>query len=288
MRRRAHGLNKRTLAVPILIVAISGGFAATLYTIQNGAFSSTPITSETLSQAEAAARPNSGSDEFALPGGIPLSARLQQKTPFAVLIMGDYGNKPTPDDWIYKFTDHINDTYNRMSIVHYWSTETSSYTNQISIGDPALPLTEIWVGSDAKLHAAEAASQFQLLAPQRPDIAIVNFGFHEEGYPQARQSFETLEGLIKTNWVNPPAMAVVLQNPRVDRRELTTRQFKITSALRTQYGAPRNDVRIIDIFEAFLKTTGTADLVDPNGYTPNQRGNDLWAETVQEALGIPN
>ena len=288
MRQITKHLTKRLLIASILIIGISAGLAATLTAIQNRHLSTTKTISEATSQPGETAGPKSGRDNFALPGGIPLSERLQQKNPFTILIVGDYNNEPTQEDWVYKFAEHISDAYHRLSVMHYWSKDASAYTSQISIGDPALPLTEIWVGSTGQVRAADAVSKFQSLAPQRPDIAIVNFGFYEEGYPEARQSIELLESKIKTSWVNPPAMAIVLQNPRIDTKDLTTRQFRITSGLRTQYGAPRKDVRIIDVFEAFRETAGTAELVNEDGYTPNQRGNNLWTETVKKALGISN
>lgn len=288
MRRRRKRPTKQLLIASILIIAISAGVAATLTLLQNGHLSITKTISEEPSQPAETTVPRSGRDSFALPGGIPLSERLQQKNPFAILIVGDYKNEPTKEDWVYNFAEHVSVAYNRLSVMQYWSTDASAYTNRISIGDPTLPLTEIWVASTGQLRAADAAANFQSLAPQRPDIAIVNFGFHEEGYPEARQSIEVLEKKIKTSWVNPPAIAIVLQNPRVDAKDLTTRQFRITSGLRNQYGAPRKDVRVIDVFEAFRETAATAALVNEDGYTPNQRGNNLWAETVKDALGITN
>ncbi|QIG57697.1 tail fiber protein [Arthrobacter phage Shoya] len=199
--------------------------------------------------------------------------------PWVFSVVGDStGN--APDEWVYQVVEKLSATYDRPAVVHNWSIEENRYTTETSVGAGSGEPIVVWNGSASGMNGSYSMKHRLVMVPQAPDLMILSHGHNVANAAQSDREMAALVQWASAAWKTPPAVAVTLQNPRVDAN--AQRQADVVSGLRTLYKA--SDVPLIDVYTAFEKA-GTGALVKPeDGYHPNLEGEKVWAATVLETL----
>lgn len=207
-------------------------------------------------------------------------ALLKDKSrPWVFSVVGDStGN--APDEWVYTVVKQLSEDYDRPAVVHNWSVEENKYASQTAVGVGSGEPIIVWNGSASGMNGSYSMKHRLVMVPQAPDLMIVSHGHNVANADQNGREVSALVQWASVAWETPPALAVTLQNPRVD--ENAQRQADVVAGLRTLYKAA--NVSLIDVYTAFEKA-GTDSLVNPeDGYHPNLEGEKVWAATVLQTL----
>lgn len=207
---------------------------------------------------------------------------LDQPTrPWTLTVLGDStGNEST--EWVYLLGRQLSAKYSRPVVIHDWSIDTNNYSGQTPVGGGGNAPITVWNGSASGMTAGYSLQNFAAMAPQQPDLVIVNHGHNEPSADVALSEVGSLFNRVASAWPQPPAMALVLQNPRTDATAAV--QEQVVQALRTHYADSK--VSLIDAHAAFQNSGKLPTLLNPDGKHPNAAGERLWAQTVETALGV--
>lgn len=201
--------------------------------------------------------------------------------PWTLAVFGDStGN--ADDEWVYLLAAQLSAKYDRPVVIHDWSVDANSYSGETPVGDGSNAPITIWNGSASGQSAGYSLSNFATIAPQQPDLAIVSHGHNETSVRQAIEEVDGLLRMVATAWPQRPAVALVLQSPRLDAD--AARQDQVVEALRARYTG--GAVSLIDVHAAFRSRPSLPDLLSADLLHPNAAGEQLWAETVEAALGV--
>jgi len=187
-----------------------------------------------------------------------------------------------PDEWVYLLAKDLSAKYDRPVIIHNWDIEKNRYADTTTIGGGAGAPVTIWNGSASGKGLTYSFEHREAMLPSRPDLVIVNHGHNMATPQEARVGAYNLVDWATNAWDKPPAVAVTLQNPRVDGRAAT--HAAVVAELREQWtGTP---VKLIDVEDAYKSAPDVAALVREDGFHPNPKGEVVWAEAVKRALGV--
>lgn len=139
-------------------------------------------------------------------------------------------------------------------------------------GTEAAPAT-IWSGSIAAATPATARALLPAIVPERPDLAVYNYG-HSLQADEVEQQFTELHDALESLY-GPVPTVVVLQNPQVEDENAAVRQ-----AIRDW--AESNDHAVIDVAAEF-EVAAWPLLIDRT--QPSQQGQQVWLATMLAALG---
>ena len=139
--------------------------------------------------------------------------------------------------------------------------------------------TRLWNASmQDEATADDALDQWSELQPESdPDVVLLNYGHYYDSGKQARKSLASLHEQIEED-LPDAAVVVVLQNPEAEDADAPVR--KAIGKWAKGAGLPT-----IDVAEAFEESDLLAEDLRLTEEQPSEAGQELWAETVQEALG---
>ena len=203
--------------------------------------------------------------------------------PKSVTVFGDStGNEQ--GEWVYRVVRTIVEKYDRPVTVHDWSIDQNAYVGENTFGAdrPNAPVV-IWNGSALGKDASYSIDFFPLMAPQPSDLVIISHG-HNQTTPEATtQQTTNLVKLVRGAWDTPPAIAITLQNPRIDSS--ADNQSAKVEAVRGVF-SNRADVEVIDVWTRFESAPDLTALLRPDGFQPSDAGATVWAQTVETSLGL--
>lgn len=199
--------------------------------------------------------------------------------PWTLGVIGD-STGDAKDEWVYKSVAALAAKHGRPAVIRTWSIDTQSYKPQETIAEGAGAPITVWNGSAAGKDTAYSKQFVTAMMPERPDLLIVNHGHNTVGGVQAKQGVYALVDWAVSAWPAPPAIAVMLQNPRTDANAV--RQDSVVENLRGQWTG--SDVTLIDAYKAFTDHGGLPGLLLPDGFHPNAAGSDVWTSAVLAVL----
>lgn len=223
-------------------------------------------------------------EAFPTPPGLAINAGLTSAEPYTVLVLGDSTGNNT-DEWVHRIGKRIAANYQRAVTIHDWSDTVNGYITTTAYGDPGQPPVTIWNGSAAGKGPSYSESYYASMAPERADLTLINHGHNGEA-KDIVSGDERLIQLIKEAGTPDAVIAVMLQNPRVDSPAKADMLQRGVNLLRQRFGGARSGVTLIDVHSAFPHDAGLTAYLRPDGIHPNERGQQLWADTVAAALQL--
>jgi hypothetical protein len=207
-------------------------------------------------------------------------ARLSNASqPWTMTVIGDStGN--AEDEWVYLSAESLGEQYDRPVIVHNWSVELNRYDSETSVGQGSGEPIIVWNGSASGAPPTYSNEHRETLAPQPSDLVIINHGHNMGDVENDMNELSEIADWVMSNQESAPALAVTLQNPRLD--EQADRQAQIAELLEGAW--PDRGAAVIDVRSAFNDFGDISVLVQPDGFHPNTEGEVIWAETVLTAL----
>jgi lysophospholipase L1-like esterase len=167
-------------------------------------------------------------------------------------------------------------------VIHDWNAASNKYTTETTVGAGSGAPIVIWNGSASGKGTQYSLDNWAAMVAQRPDLLIVNHGLNMPDATTARAGAQAVIDRTIYQWPQPPAIALTIQSPRIDKDAAT--EVAITDALRRAWtGSP---VTLIDVNEAFKAAGDPVPLLISDGLHPSVKGSDIWAGTVQKALGL--
>jgi microcompartment protein CcmK/EutM len=204
-----------------------------------------------------------------------------QQRPWTLSVVGDSTGAGS-ERWPHLLAVSMSAKYGRPVILHNWSTDTNAYGAPETVGAGQGQPIVIWNGSASGKNAAYSLANWAAMAPERPDLLIVNHGHNQGSAQEATSGAYDIVDRATNQWPNPPAVAVTLQNPTTDQN--AARQESIVAGLRTEWtGKP---VTLIDAMQAFKAAPNLGSLLNADGLHPDAAGSVVWVEAVKHALGV--
>lgn len=202
-----------------------------------------------------------------------------QDQPWVMTVIGDStGN--APDEWVYLTTTELASTYDRPAIIHNWDAATNSYTTETTIGSGDAEPIIVWNGSASGMDGGYSIDNFEALTPMPSDLVILNHGHNATSANAAVKHISKLHNLVTWGQDDQPAVAVTLQNPRLDGA--VEKHQEVVEALRDW--AEAQPVAIIDVYSEFESAPALAPLVLDDGLHPSTSGSRIWADAVLDVL----
>lgn len=217
------------------------------------------------------------------PTGVTINAGLDSAEPYTIVVLGDSTGNNT-DEWVHLMGRRIAANYRRTVTIRDWSDTANGYVTSTSYGDLGRPPLTIWNGSAAGKGPAYSESYYASMAPERADLTLINHGHN--GANDIVSGDQRLVQLAKDHMTQDAVIAIVLQNPRTDSLAKADMLQRGVNALRQRFGGASSGITLIDVNSAFPRDAGLAAYLRPDGLHPNERGQQLWADTVAAALQL--
>ena len=180
-----------------------------------------------------------------------------------VLVLGD-STGDGPDEW-----------------VRMWAESEGLYVSNWQEGyyAGASEETRLWNASmQDEATADDALEQWDTVRPDNdPDVVLLSYGHYDDSGDEATESLAKLHEQLEED-LPDAKVVVVLQNPEADDANAPVREAIGTWAKGA--GLPT-----IDVAAAFEESDLSADDLRLTEKQPSEAGQELWVETVQEALG---
>jgi lysophospholipase L1-like esterase len=206
---------------------------------------------------------------------------LQREERTVLLVLGDSTGNDR-GEWTYRWAEAL--ATSRPTSIAPWNewTEDGYVQAEALSGNGAAQagLGEVFVlsGSQTGARAGYAASRMELMAPETPDLVILNLGHNNGAEDVAGELQETLDSLRTLAGDEVPVL-VTLQQPQAGDENAEVRAAVARWA--QQEGLPT-----IDVAERFLAEEDP-DALLTDALHPNDEGSALWAEVVADALDAP-
>jgi hypothetical protein len=210
----------------------------------------------------------------------PTMALLDDKTRTWTLgVLGD-STGDAPDEWVYLTAHKLGAMYDRPVVIHDWNNAAQKYVSTTKTREGANAPVVVWNGSARGKNTSYSFQHWATMLPERPDLLIVNHGHNQSGAAAASAGIHSLIDWATAAWKVPPAAAVVLQNPRLDR--FTKRQESVVATVREDWTGSL--VAVIDAHSAYRKHNNMRSLLHEDGLHPNDAGSVVWAEAAFRTL----
>ena len=208
-------------------------------------------------------------------------ARLDDASqPLTIAVIGDStGNND--DEWVSLTAERINREYGRTVVYNPWLPATTAYGAARTLQGAGEPVT-IWNFSAPGERSAYSIRHLAVGVPEAPDLVIINHG-HNETPAEAAGFISSLIDRVGEMRDPAPALAVTLQNPRLDELGIEPSQ-RISRAI-AELTPEHPGAVTIDVRSAF-EAADPSILTYPDGVHPAPAGSRLWADTVATALGL--
>lgn len=239
----------------------------------------------------AEASPSASASSFARPSdaartipavGDAMALLEEDERPWVITVIGDStGNEP--DEWVFVVVNELAKRYDRPVTVHRWDIKTNTYTDESTVSSGANAPIILWNGSASGKDGLYSASHFPTMAPEKPDLAIINHGHNMRTAAAALQQIRDLKQRLVDAWDQAPALAVTIQNPRTDAGKAKMKD--LSARIKDEWEG--SSVQILDVQSAFESSGNISKLLTKDGYHPSDAGHLLWAESVLETITPP-
>lgn len=246
--------------------ATEGGTATDGADTDTGDDATTTVTAAPTTTAE----PEPAEPVDALEHGRTVLADLDE--PVVLAVLGD-STSNLVGQWVHAWGEQI--AAQRPVSLSHWDEQSGRAYHVpwvFDSGTEAAPAT-IWSGSIAAATPATARALLPAIVPERPDLAVYNYG-HSLQADEVEQQFTKLHDALESLY-GPVPTVVVLQNPQVEDENAAVRQ-----AIRDW--AESNDHAVIDVAAEF-EVAAWPLLIDRT--QPSQQGQQVWLATMLAALG---
>ena len=198
-----------------------------------------------------------------------------------ISILGD-STGDTMDEWVATIARTIAEDHDRSVRYFAWDAVTTAYGPVTIFGEglSEAPVT-VYNGSAPGQGPFYSQSNLPALVPDPSDLIIVNHGHNFTDAPSGAAKEAALVTAAEEQWQNSPAMAIILQNPRT-----TTPQQQEDNVEAIDRAFADSNYLLIDVASAFRAERALAPLLQPDGVHPNDKGQELWAESVARGLGL--
>lgn len=200
---------------------------------------------------------------------------------FTVGVLGDStGNERT--EWVSLWAQQVAAQTDRPLIVHNWDATANAYSDVTEAASGASAPIVVWNGSAPGEAGSYSLDNAETILPEQPDLVFYNHGQNEGSGSAALSDLRRAAAFLTDTWQAPPALVVVLQAPR------TNDPGPLEDAVTATRGwAGQQQITAIDVHAAFEAAGDLPSLLKEDGVHPNDRGSQLWADTVTAALPIP-
>ncbi len=256
------------IALGVLVVAV---WAFVIVDFRRAASPASSTSSTTSSTTSSSTKGTAAATKAAATGGADKhSAKKtmkQARTALAgddarVLVLGD-STGDGADEW-----------------VRMWASDEGLYVSNwqdgyyAGVGDE----TQVWNASmEDEATADDALEQWSDLQPaSAPDVVLLSYGHYYDSGKEARKSLASLHEQLEED-LPDAAVLVVLQNPEADDANAPVR----TAIGKWAKGAGLPTIDVAEAFEESDQPEANLRLTDKQ---PSQAGQELWVETVQDAL----
>lgn len=209
-------------------------------------------------------------------------ARLEDTSrPWTMTVIGD----STGADqrwWVQEVVADLAQRTGRPAEVHWWSTDHNAYQQTTTLEGNGEPII-VWNGSALGHNAGYSLDHRKALAPERPDVLIVNHGHNQASAEEAVTEIRTLLRWARAAWSEPPSLAITLQNIRTDNQ--AEKHEQVVDSLRHDWDKAESVV-LVDVFSAFRSAEDLPSIMSSDGVHPTEKGQVLWADVVAKALGF--
>ncbi|WP_179276457.1 SGNH/GDSL hydrolase family protein [Rhodococcus sp. 14-1411-2a] len=210
-----------------------------------------------------------------------IGQRLLAPEDLTIAVVGDStGNGK--DEWVYMLGEQLA-RLGKGVLIHDWSIDTDSYVTETKLGPGGAPVVTIWNGSASGKPSQYSIDNYRALVPEAPDLLIVSHG-HNDGPSNSAGNVRRIVRNVTAAGDGRDAI-VVLQNPRVDQKAQS--QNEVVESQRALFAADNMPTAVIDVYGAYMQTPDLASLLNEDGFHPNLAGEQLWAQTVAAAFGLP-
>lgn len=198
-----------------------------------------------------------------------------------ITVLGD-STGDTMDEWVATIARAIAEDHDRSVRYFAWDVASAAYGPATVFGEglSKAPVI-IYNGSAPGQGPFYSQSNLPALAPGPSDLIIVNHGHNFTDAPSGAAKEAALVAAAQDQWQNSPAIAIILQNPRT-----TTPQQQEANLEAVGRAFAASDYLLIDVASMFRAEPALAPLLQPDGVHPNDRGQELWSESVAEGLGL--
>lgn len=208
-------------------------------------------------------------------------SRLDDKAAaWSMTVLGDStGNDG--NEWVANLGRTIAAEKQRPVTYYPWDLTTSSYGAPVTYGQGTAAPVTIWNGSAAGMGPDYSLANLPTMAAEASDLLIVSHGHNFADPASGADAEAELVNATAEQWQVFPAVAVVLQNPRITNAEA---QDANVAAVQEEFsGSPYT---VIDATSAFRVQPDLAAVLYPDGVHPNEDGQAIWSSTVTSALGL--
>ncbi|WP_206473638.1 SGNH/GDSL hydrolase family protein [Dietzia sp. KRD202] len=195
--------------------------------------------------------------------------------PVRILVIGDSTGNDT-DEWVSFTARHLAEDKGRAVAMTTWNADNEEFGREVQFPG-AGELVTITNFSAPGVAPPYHYYRLDAIADDRPDLVVISHGHNS---PAVESHLKALTAKVGELWPDPPALAVIDQNPRTD----DPAQSQIAAGEMDKFAAAHPSVTVIDVRSAFENGGGGSLLSD--GLHPNVEGSRLWARTVWSALGI--
>ncbi|MBW4094573.1 MAG: SGNH/GDSL hydrolase family protein [Acidobacteria bacterium] len=212
----------------------------------------------------------------------PAVALLNDKArPWTMQVVGD-STGAGPARWVHVLAARMSAKYDRPVELHEWANASNSYSAPTIVGIATGAPIVIWNGSASGKGTQYSLDNWAAMVPTRPDIVVINHGLNMPDAPSAKAGVAAIISRALLQWPKPTAFAITIQSPRLDSGAAT--EDVVTAMLRQNWAA--GPVAEIDVYKAFKETGSVAPLLVSDHLHPSSKGAEIWADTVQNALGL--
>ncbi|WP_147284779.1 SGNH/GDSL hydrolase family protein [Kocuria rosea] len=201
--------------------------------------------------------------------------------PWTMTVLGDStGNNE--NEWVQLVIRRLAERTGRPAEIHTWSVEANSYGDTTDISGKGEPII-VWNGSASGMGADYSLEQIKTMAPEPSDLVVISHAHNHVSPETALSGVRSLAEWAESAWDTAPALAVTLQNGRLD--EQAGRQTEIIGALRDNW-EDTESVALIDVFTAYKQADDVETLLRDDNFHPSDEGEEVWADTVWRDLDL--
>jgi len=265
-------------------IAFWSFMAVSLVVIVGGYFIATNRAAP-VSSAQPSTEAPSFAVDYPVARDVIAAARTTPDKPLTLAVIGDStGNEE--NEWVYAFARTLSPALDRPITIHNWSIDTNRYVSETLVGSGRNAPIVIWNGSAPGKDTTYSTDNFSALYPEPTDLTIISHGLNHTNPDLASTGVQNLIYMARNAQPAPPAIAVVLQNPRLDDK--AAQEDATVARLRDTFAPADSGVTAIDVYSAFRAAPDLAALIRPapDLVHPNATGSNLWASVVTQTLGV--
>lgn len=264
-----------TAAVSVLAVVQSRTPVAAVASSASPTEGPTATKAETPPSPETSASPSPSPSPSATLSPLAQAAALLDAPDASAAVFGD-GSGNEEHEWVFVWArEHLATT--RAVEFHDWDRGTASYSSPVDFGNGSGDKLTLWNGS---VRSPDLAQEPKRIANAWQDVDVVLLSYGRRQSPETiAERMSAILAAIRSQ-SSDVAVVVVLQNPDpAATAETQTKTVQNIAAWAEEMGLPT-----LDVYSAFPQDQKERDALVGNDGSPNEKGSELFAQVVTEAL----